>query len=194
MHPDREGHDGMARRGTLFLVVGPSGAGKDTLITAARRALAGDARFVFPRRLITRPPEPDGEDSIAVSPAAFEAAREEGAFSLHWESHGLAYGIPRRIETELARGRSVVVNVSRTVVEEARRRLAPVRVIHVTAPTAVLVARLARRGRERPVEIAERLGRAAYSPPVGPEVATIDNGGELDRAVTAFLAALRAEI
>ena len=184
----------MARRGTLFLVVGPSGAGKDTLIAAARDALARDTRFVFPRRLITRPPGPAGEDWITISPAAFEAARAEGAFSLHWESHGLSYGVPHCVEAELARGRSVVVNVSRTVVAEARRRFAPVRVIHVTAPAVVLAARLARRGRERPAEIAERLRREACSPPEGPDVTTIDNGGALEPAVAAFLAALGAGV
>jgi ribose 1,5-bisphosphokinase len=181
----------MSRRGTLYLVVGPSGAGKDSLIAAARAALAEDPRFAFPRRLITRPVEAGGEDHIEVSPAAFEMARAEGAFSLHWKSHGLAYGISKRIEEALAAGRNVVVNVSRGVVEEARRRLSPVKVILVTAPVAVLAERLARRGRESAAEVAERLRRAGYPAPEGPDVVTIDNGGKLEDAVAAFVAVLR---
>ncbi|HYB55745.1 MAG TPA: phosphonate metabolism protein/1,5-bisphosphokinase (PRPP-forming) PhnN [Alphaproteobacteria bacterium] len=182
----------MAGRGTLFLVVGPSGAGKDALIAAARAALAHDPNFLFPRRLITRPAEAGGEDHIALSPAAFEAAAAEGAFSLHWRSHGLGYGISKQLETALAAGRNVVVNVSRSVVGEALKRLQPVKIILVMAPVPVLAERLAARGRESAAEIAERLARASYAEPSGPDVIRIENAGALAEAVAAFLAALRA--
>ena len=182
----------MAGRGTLFLVVGPSGAGKDALIAAARAALAHDPNFLFPRRLITRPAEVDVEDYVAISPAAFEAAAAEGAFSLRWRSHGLDYGISKRLETALAAGRNVVVNVSRSVVGEALKRLQPVKIILVTAPVSVLAERLAARGRESAAEIAERLVRASYAEPSGPDVIRIENAGALADAVAAFLAALRA--
>ena len=182
----------MAGRGTLFLVVGPSGAGKDALIAAARAALTHDPHFLFPRRLITRPAGAGGEDHIAISPAAFEAAAAEGAFSLHWQRHGLGYGISKELETALAAGRNVVVNVSRSVVDEALERLQPVKIILVTAPVPVLAERLAARGRESAAEIAERLARAPYAAPSGPEVVRIENVGTLAEAVAAFLAALRA--
>ena len=45
-------------KGCFVAVVGPSGAGKDTIMDAARVALAGDTRFHFVRRIITRPQEP----------------------------------------------------------------------------------------------------------------------------------------
>src|SRR5258708_1339198 len=125
----------------LVLVVGPSGAGKDTLLEAARRALADDPRFRFVRRVITRPADAGGEAHEAVTEEEF--ARR--AFALQWQAHGLHYGIPA--ETIVGGPVVVVANVSRTVVADAARRF-PTRVIEVTAPVEVLAARLAARARE----------------------------------------------
>src|SRR5487761_2171053 len=79
-------------------------------------------------------------------------------FALRWRAHGLDYGIPEDIEDDLARGRIVIANVSRAVIADAAARF-PVRVIAVTAPAAILAARLAGRGRETEADIAARLAR-----------------------------------
>ena len=81
-------------RGTLFLVVGPSGAGKDSLIDGARAELAGRRDIVFASRVITRPPKSGDEDNLFATPEEFAAMQATGAFMLHWEAHGLFYGIP----------------------------------------------------------------------------------------------------
>lgn len=174
-------------RGTLHLVVGPSGAGKDTLIDAARLARPD---LLVPRRVITRPAEAGGEIHDPMTPEAFRAAAEAGAFALHWHAHGLDYGIPASAAAALAEGRPVLANVSRTVIDAARAAFAPVRVMFVTAPVAVLSQRLAARGRETAEAIAERLARAPLAPPHGPDVRVVDNGGDHATGVAAFLAAL----
>lgn len=180
----------MAERGLLVLVVGASGVGKDTLLDAAREMLAGDARFFFPQREITRPTEAGGEAHVAVDWETFRVRRTIGAYALAWEAHGLGYGVSIEIATALAAGRRVVVNVSRTVIDAARARFAPVRVINVTAPSGVLAERLARRGREAGEDIEARLARAA-TPVEGDDVVDVANDASLAEGVERFVAALR---
>lgn len=171
----------------LVLVVGPSGAGKDTLLAGARAALAGDARFRFVRRAITRPAEAGHEDHEPVTEAEF--ARRD--FALSWAAHGLRYGIPADIADDLARGGTVVANVSRGVIGTAATRF-PTRVVEVTAPPEVLAARLAERGREDAADIAARLARQVPLP-AGVPLRRVVNDRSLAEGIAAFLAALRGD-
>jgi ribose 1,5-bisphosphokinase len=168
----------------LVLVVGPSGAGKDTLLNAARRTLADDARFRFVRRVITRPADPAGENHEPVTNTEF-ATRD---FALQWQAHGLRYGIPADIAGDLATGVVVVANVSRGVIGEAACRF-PVRVIEVTAPPHILAERLAARGRETAADMAARLARAVPLPGDA-EVETVLNDATPEIGTERFLAAL----
>lgn len=177
--------------GTLVLVVGPSGAGKDTLLAAAKTALAGDARFVFPRRAVTRRAHADVEDHDSVEPDEFQRQQQRGAYALDWAAHGLSYGIPASIDAALVAGRTVVANVSRRVIERAIEKYRTVVVIVVTAAPEVRALRLKARGREADAEVAGRLSRPAPSPPAGATVVEIDNSGRLDDGIAAFVTALR---
>jgi len=179
-------------QGILILVVGPSGAGKDTLLDAARAQLSDDQRIVFPIREITRPAEAGGEIHIPVDPAAFARRRADGEYALSWEAHGLGYGVPASIERDLAAGRTVVLNVSRAVLEEARQRFAAVRVVNLSVPEAVLRQRLAARGREETAEIDRRVARAAAFVVTGDDVVTIVNDGPLALSASRFVAAILA--
>jgi phosphonate metabolism protein PhnN/1,5-bisphosphokinase (PRPP-forming) len=147
----------------LVLVVGPSGAGKDTLLDAVRERLAGHEGVRFARREITRSPTPGGEEHIPVEPDAFRLRRDSGYYALSWEAHGLSYGIASDILADIARGVVVVASVSRAVLPEAARRF-EVRVIEITAPPEILANRLASRGREGADDIAKRLQRKMVLP------------------------------
>lgn len=175
--------------GWLVLVVGPSGAGKDTLIATAKSALAGDPRFVFPRRVITRSVVAAVEDHESVSAERFSRMRAAGEFALDWQAHGLSYGLPVALRDDLRAGRIVVVNGSRAMVAEAARRFPKLRVLLIEATPEVRAARLAGRGRESAEEIGRRLAREVTVPLPG--AIRIDNSGTLAEATTAFLAALR---
>jgi ribose 1,5-bisphosphokinase len=144
--------------GKLVLVVGPSGAGKDTLLGLARAACADDPTIVFVRRVVTREAS-SAEDNEQITIDAFREACARGAFAIHWEAHGHAYGLPRSIEDDIRAGRTVVANVSRTVIPALRHAYANVVVVAITAPEDVLAARLAMRKRGSDGNIAQRLAR-----------------------------------
>ncbi len=162
--------------GRLVLVVGPSGAGKDTLIGLARAALADDGNVVFPRRWVTREAS-SSEDNEHVGPEAFQKALLRGDLAVHWEAHGHCYGLPRSIVDDIRAGRTVVVNVSRTVVEAMRRAYDDVVVILITAPPEVLASRLAARARASDGQLADRLHRTVDA--AAPDV-TIVNVGSVE--------------
>ncbi|HEV7457704.1 MAG TPA: phosphonate metabolism protein/1,5-bisphosphokinase (PRPP-forming) PhnN [Roseococcus sp.] len=162
-------------------VVGPSGAGKDTLLAAARAALAGDARFHFARRVISRPEGLGEEGHEALDAAGFATAD----LAVRWRAHGLHYGI-RSEETR--RAPVTVMSLSRAVLEEVASR-APLTVIEVTAPPAALAARLAARGREGEAEIAARLAREVPLPE-GLRVVRVANDGSVKQGAETLLAAL----
>ncbi len=171
-------------------MVGPSGVGKDTLIDHCRRHLTKDSSFVFPRRSITRD-DTAAEDHDVLSEEAFDAQVEGGAFALHWGAHGLRYGIPAGIAADLAAGRTVVVNVSRTVVDDARKRFQPTIVVSLVAPAAVLAERLRKRGRETEADIARRLSREVGRIVDGEDVMSIDTSGSIEDTGATLLSILR---
>lgn len=170
----------------IFAVVGPSGAGKDTLIEGALRARPG---LRLARRVITRPTEAGGEDFEGVTAAEFAARKARDEFAVDWDAHGLSYGIPR---LQIRGDGDVIFNGSRAALLAAQAAFPDLRVILVTAPVRVLAERLAARGRETPGDIAERLTRAGFDLPAGIKAATVTNDSSPKQGVARLLAALDA--
>ena len=170
-------------RGRLVYVMGPSGAGKDSLLDALRQTFCGWP-VAFPRRYITRPASAGGERHIPVSPEYFKSLEEQGYFSLHWASHGYLYGIAASTDTALACGVSLIVNGSRAAFPQALRRYPDLLPVLVTVPAAALRERLVKRGRESGEALEERL-RAAFMPIPGEDSASdwirLDNSGPLEQ-------------
>lgn len=167
--------------GRFILVVGPSGAGKDTLLGLARAACGDLECIVFPRRWVTREAS-KFEDNEAISPEAFRLARGRGDFAVHWEAHGHGYGLPRAIDDDIRAGRVVVANVSRGVVEAMRRNYADVTVVAITAPPEILAERLAARARGSDGQLADRLGRVVEGAAATPDVTIVNVGDVEDHA------------
>lgn len=179
--------------GTFVAVVGPSGAGKDSLIDYARARVS--PRVLFPRRSITRPAGDPSEDHVSLSEEQYADALGRGDFALSWSAHGVRYALPLGVDTHLRRGGVVVANISRTVLPAARCRYPTVVTVFIDVNREVLAARLRTRGRESAEEISARLLRAVPIPGSGSDVVLIDNSGPIGGAgdrIVALLAGLMA--
>lgn len=163
--------------GTMVVVVGPSGAGKDTLMGLAAQYFTGRADVHFVRRVITRDVDAGGEDHQSVSDAEFDRMERAGAFAVSWRAHELKYGIPADVGRHLAEGRLVIANGSRSALDRFEAAFERLKVVNVTARADVLAERLAARGRETREEIVKRLARGSLTVLGDHDVTDIDNSG-----------------
>lgn len=175
----------------IIAVVGPSGVGKDSVM----QALADrDPGFRIQRRVITRPEDAGGEVFTGVKPEEFARMAAAGDFALHWQAHGLSYGIPVEVYDLRKGARAVLVNLSRGVLRAAQDRFGDLIVLSLTAAPEVLAERLAARGREDAADRARRLDRAGAPLPAGlRRVIEVDNSGALEATVETVLARLQPE-
>lgn len=172
----------------LFYVMGASGAGKDSLLEQARLRLPAVSHLLFAHRYINRPPDHGAENHVAVSDREFELLLETGCFAMHWRAHGFSYGIGVEIGAWLDAGLSVVVSGSRAYGEQACRLFSNLLPVLIDVPDSRVRERLAARRRESEEEIGERIARnRLLAKPSLPRMVTIDNSGDLNVAVSAFL-------
>jgi ribose 1,5-bisphosphokinase len=182
------------RNGVFVAVVGPSGAGKDTLIGYARESFAGSEAVEFVRRVITRPSDIASEVHDSLADEEFDEAEKAGAFAVSWPAHGLHYGLPVSVDGAIANGHVAVANISRGAISLIKARYANVVIVEVTASPEILAQRLAARGRESRGEVLTRLARSTE---LGTSIAgaiTIDNSGSREEAGERFVAVLRKAI
>ncbi len=178
--------------GRLIYLMGPSGAGKDSLIDAARATLQKN-QVEIAQRIITRSAEAKGEKAVGVSVERFEQLCAEGAFALHWRANDLAYGIPVEIDAWLASGRAVLINGSRAHLPKARERYPDLLAILITVEPRVLRQRLLARGRESLEDIERRLARSPQLSLHDPAIHLLDNSTSLEDAQRRLLDLLREQ-
>ncbi len=179
--------------GRLVYVMGPSGAGKDTLLAHAKAHLQGTS-VLFAHRYITRAADAGGENHVALQPEEFAWRETQGLFALAWHSHGLSYGIGREIDLWLTQGATVVVNGSRAHCGAACAAYPGSLIVLIEAQPEVLAKRLAARGREDEAQVRARLARQpAFEVPDGAQLMRIDNSGALADSAAVLTLALRDE-
>jgi ribose 1,5-bisphosphokinase len=169
-------------RGAFVAVVGPSGAGKDTVIGYVRARMAEVAEVRFVRRVVTRAANPAHEDHASISEAAFDHGIRHNAFALHWEANGLRYAVPATADLWFASGDVVVANLSRGALAEGLDRYRRFAAVNVTAPPETRQRRLEARDRESAGAISARLERVRPLGIDGNLVLDLDNSGPVEQA------------
>lgn len=173
--------------GILFLIVGNSGSGKDSIILDVVDKYPSNLKKVYaPKRYITRPPS-ETEKNISITVEEFNKMEENARFALHWHIYGLDYGIPIEIDNWLQKGHPVLLNVSRTIIKEARKKYKNLKVIFIKVPLEITIKRLKERGREKTELLEERIERARKLQEFPEADFTVDNSGDLQDSIDQFL-------
>lgn len=171
----------------LVYVMGPSGSGKDSLLHYVRSRLTAFDRAVVAHRYITRPVLSEGENHIALSDGEFDMRLKSGLLAMHWQAHGLRYGIGIEINHWLALGITVIVNGSREYFPQLQQRYPEVYPVCVQVEPETLRQRLTCRGREDAAHITERIVRNDAFQFRMEAGAQIDNNGPLEKSGEHFL-------
>ncbi len=172
-------------KGKLFYFIGPSGAGKDTLLTELKGRV-NQSNFVFVQRYITREPsvvskQGVNEDYIYISKDEFLEKEKEGFFLMSWSSHEHFYGIPKYVEKEIEKGKNVLVNGSREYLPHAIKLYPHIEPILIDVNHDILKKRLISRGRESGKQLQGRLKRINI--PINHNCLRVDNSGSIEDSV-----------
>ncbi|MBM3517973.1 MAG: guanylate kinase [Alphaproteobacteria bacterium] len=186
----------IARRGLMFVLSSPSGAGKTTI---SRRLLSRDANLTMSVSVTTRPPRPsevDGRDYIFLTEEAFARLVREGALLEHARVFDHHYGTPRApIEEALAAGRDILFDIDWQGTQQLKQNARSDLVATFILPpsTAELERRLLARAQDSPLVVQRRMARAADEMSHWPEYDYIIINDEVERAVAGVGAILQAE-
>ena len=156
------------RRGSLFVVSAPSGAGKTTLCREARLRLPDLAYSVSYTTRAPRPGEIEGTDFVFVSEAEFRSLQGRGEFAEWATVHGNLYGTRARVlEESLAAGHDVLLDIDTQGAAQLRARYPEAVLVFIVAPSMEeLGQRLRERRSDVESEIARRLARAREEIPL----------------------------
>ena len=149
------------RRGKTFIICGPSGGGKGTVVA---RLLASYPKLYFSVSATTRPPRPgevDGKHYHFLSREQFQRWIDEDAFLEHAEFVGNLYGTPKLyVDKAMDQGRDVILDIEIQGAEQVHRRRPEAIRIYVAPPSwAELERRLIGRGTEDMVKVRSRRER-----------------------------------
>jgi len=179
--------------GRLFVITGPSGVGKGTLIRRLRERMPGLELSVSATTRPPRPGEVNGVDYHFTSDEEFDRLAREGRLLEHATYSGHRYGTPRsEVEPRLAEGRSVVLEIEVQGARQVRQAMPEAIQVFIAPPSPeALRERLQGRGTDRPEEIERRLAVAEEELAARREFGHVVVNDELDRATDELVELVR---
>lgn len=147
----------------VFVVTGPSGVGKGTLIRGVRERIPELELSISATTRSPRPGERDGVDYYFLSEAEFDRLLDQGAFVEHATYSGNRYGTLRsELERRLERGAPVVLEIEVQGARQVREAMPDAQTVFIAPPSEqALRARLIGRGTDADTQVQERLRTAA---------------------------------
>jgi guanylate kinase len=196
MSAQRHGIDGVERRGLMFVLSSPSGAGKTTLSRMLIDRVPGLKMSVSATTRPKRPGEVDGRDYLFVDNGRFEAMAKNGEL-LEWATvFGNRYGTPRApVEAALAKGGDVLFDIDWQGTQQLREKArADVVSVFILPPSAAdLEKRLHSRAQDSSDVIRSRMSRASHEMSHWPEYDYIVINHEIEAAFAEVQSILKAE-
>lgn len=188
-------HDFQRKRGMLFIVSGPSGVGKDSVLDVAMPRLSGIAKSVSATTRPARDNEQDGADYFFYTRERFEIEVANGAFLEHEEYGSHLYGTPLApVESQLANGTDVILKIEVKGALKVKQRFPETRLVFIQPPAfSVLEERLKGRGKDSAEKIQQRLDIAKTELAARREYHYLITNDDLKTAAEALCAIIAAE-
>ena len=182
--------------GNVFVITGPSGVGKGTLIRTLRERVPELALAVSATTRAPRPGEADGVAYHFLSDEAFERLAADGAFVEHARYSGRRYGTLRsELERRTRAGHPVVLEIEVQGARQIREAMPEAVQIFIAPPSEeALRNRLVGRGTDDPEQVEARLRTAHEELAAQGEFAHVVVNDRLDDAVEALEEVVRAAL
>jgi guanylate kinase len=180
----------------VFVITGPSGVGKGTLIRGLRERLPQLELSVSATTRAPRPGERDGVDYHFMAREQFDLAVERGEFVEHADYAGRSYGTLRsELEGRVRSGVPVVLEIEVQGARQVRAAMPEAVQVFIAPPSLdALRTRLVGRGTDDQDEVARRLQVAESELAAQPEFAHVVVNDRLEDALERLVEIVRASL